>query len=63
MNPRVTWRRSSWCSGPHSTCVEVAVARLATRVRDAKQEDGPVLSFDADAWLVFVGRLTRERPS
>lgn len=52
------WRRSSYCSGANSTCVEVALAGAAARVRDAKRPDGSTLSFDTDAWRVFLRYAT-----
>jgi uncharacterized protein DUF397 len=53
------WRRSSYCSGANSTCVEVAVGAV-TLVRDAKRPDGPVLCFGSAAWRVFLrGRADR----
>jgi uncharacterized protein DUF397 len=50
------WRRSSYCVGANSSCVEVAITRPAARVRDTKQSNGPVLSFGRDAWREFVWR-------
>jgi len=48
--PRV-FRRSSYCG--NSTCVEVATAN-DVHVRDGKNPSGPVLSFDAGPWRVFL---------
>jgi hypothetical protein len=52
------WRRSSYCSGANSSCVEVALTRPAARVRDTKQPAGPTLCFDTGAWRVFVRHAT-----
>ncbi|MFJ9696501.1 DUF397 domain-containing protein [Kitasatospora sp. NPDC101183] len=48
------WRKSSY-SAQANDCVETG--RLASggmAVRDSKDEDGPVLAFEADAWASFV---------
>lgn len=48
-----TFRRSSFCTDAHG-CVEVAVADGRVVVRDAKQADGPELTFDRAEWRAFV---------
>ncbi|MFI7644153.1 DUF397 domain-containing protein [Nonomuraea sp. NPDC049400] len=48
------WRKSSFCNGA-STCVEVApLADGWVGVRDAKEQDGPVLIFSAVEFAAFV---------
>ena len=47
----VAWKRASKCSA--GTCVEVALAS-SVLVRDAKDPDGPSLSFSATSWTAFV---------
>lgn len=46
------WRASSHSNA--TNCVEVASGVL---VRDSKDPDGPVLSFDAEVWAAFTARL------
>jgi hypothetical protein len=50
----VTWKKSSW-SAHNGNCVEVA-ALSASRVgvRDSKDADSPVLTFDRGAWRQFL---------
>ncbi|MBQ1052068.1 DUF397 domain-containing protein [Micromonospora sp. C51] len=52
------WRKSSRSSQANE-CVEVAVGRSGVGVRDSKDPAGPVLSFDAYAWRVFVAAPPR----
>ncbi|MFF5215195.1 DUF397 domain-containing protein [Micromonospora sp. NPDC000442] len=50
----VRWKKSRR-SGSNDQCVEVAVGlSRGVGVRDSKDPAGPVLSFDAYAWRVFV---------
>lgn len=53
----VTWRKSTRSNGS-GDCVEVA-DNLAGRVglRDSKDPTGAVLTFDAEAWSLFVRSL------
>jgi hypothetical protein len=53
-----TWRKSTRSGGNGGDCVEVA-DNLAgvVAVRDSKDPDGPVLTFDRDAWRDFVEGL------
>lgn len=47
------WRRSEFCGS--QACVEVAKpAADVLLVRDAKNPQGPVLSFDRAEWDAFV---------
>lgn len=48
----VGFTRSSYC-GNGAACVEVAVSD-GVLVRDSKDPDGPVLSFDAGEWSAFL---------
>ena len=48
------WRRSSYCVGAATTCVEVATDATNVLVRDSKEPEGPVLRFSHDEWLMFV---------
>jgi len=48
-----TWQRSEFCGS--QACVEVArTAPDEFLVRDAKNPEGPVLSFDRTEWDAFV---------
>lgn len=48
------WKRSSFCA--NGACVEVQMleAGAGVLVRDSKQDQGPVLSFDAEEWRAFT---------
>ncbi|MEH1016052.1 DUF397 domain-containing protein [Micromonospora sp. CPCC 206060] len=47
------WRKSSR-SGGDGDCVEVAGFADAVGVRDSKDRQGPVLTYDPGAWANFV---------
>ncbi|XVU25852.1 DUF397 domain-containing protein [Actinoplanes sp. CA-054009] len=46
------WQRSRRCSS--GTCVEVAQADGNILVRDSKNPEGAILSFDPSEWRAFV---------
>lgn len=46
------FRRSSYCNV--GACVEVAIADGSVSVRDAKNDEGPVLNFTPEEWEAFV---------
>lgn len=46
------FRRSSYCDS--GACVEVAQTKNGALVKDAKNPDGPVLSFKPDSWKAFT---------
>jgi len=48
------WVRSTYCSGPNSTCVEVTVGMNQVGVRDGKEKNGSVLLFSIDEWYTFI---------
>ena len=53
-----TWRKSSRSGSNGGACVEVADNRVGrVLVRDSKDQQGPVLAFDPEAWRAFVGDL------
>ena len=55
----VRWRKSSFSGGEgggNDTCVEVAVVRSATAVRDSKNTTGPVLVLPTTAWNALLHR-------
>jgi len=48
------WRKSSFCSGADSTCVEVAEFDMGwVAVRDSKDPSGPALVFTPEEWEAF----------
>jgi hypothetical protein len=49
------WRKSSHSSGTGGQCVEVAAFSPSVAVRDSKNPDGPMLTFDAPTWAAFTG--------
>jgi hypothetical protein len=50
------WRKSSYSGSNGGECVEVA-ANDAVFVRDTTDRSGPVLTFTADAWRMFVSTV------
>jgi len=48
------WRKSSYCQGASTTCVEVARHRDGVKVRDSKDPYGHTLSFSVEEWRTFV---------
>jgi hypothetical protein len=50
------WRKSSF-SGQNGSCLETASNSGAVLVRDTTDRNGPMLTFSAEAWQVFVGGL------
>jgi hypothetical protein len=48
------WRRSSFCQGSDSTCVEVAISPSSVAVRDSKEPHGPLLHFTEPEWRAFL---------
>jgi hypothetical protein len=53
------WRKSTRSGSNGGDCVEIADNLPAVVVvRDSKDPDGPVLTFDRDQWRAFI-RATR----
>lgn len=50
----LTWFKSSYSSSSGDSCVEVATAPDAVRVRDSKLERSPVFAVPPAAWAGFV---------
>jgi hypothetical protein len=54
------WRKSSRSSGNGGDCVEVAGNLPGViGVRDSKDRQGPVLTFEPAAWRSFVAEVIR----
>lgn len=51
------WRKSSYSTDTGTDCVEVALAPEWIVVRDSKDPDGPVLSFEPKVFAAFLARL------
>lgn len=63
-SPRSTgrqWRKSSYSGAQDQNCVEVAHATRSVAVRDSKDPDGPVLTFDLPTFGAFVLRAKGNR--
>ncbi|MFJ3661761.1 DUF397 domain-containing protein [Streptomyces sp. NPDC090119] len=55
-DPELDWFKSSHSDGPDgNSCVEVARAPRAIRVRDSKHTPGPELALTRDTWTAFLG--------
>lgn len=52
------WRKSNR-SGDNGACVETRYADGTAQVRDSKDVDGPVLTFDPAQWTTFITSLKR----
>lgn len=51
------WHKSTRSNGQGGDCVEVAERPGVVYVRDSKDQDGPVLTFEAADWRTFVESL------
>jgi hypothetical protein len=52
------WRKSTRSNNGGDSCVEVADNLSGVvGVRDSKDRQGPVLTFDPEAWRAFVGTV------
>jgi hypothetical protein len=52
--PESAWFTSSYSGANNGNCVEVALQPEAVHVRDSKDRQGAVLSFDTDSWAAFT---------
>jgi hypothetical protein len=50
----LTWFKSSYSGSEGDSCVEVAIAPAAVRVRDSKDQRSPELAVSPAAWDDFV---------
>jgi hypothetical protein len=56
----ITWRKSSYSNQDGGACLEVCDDIPAVvPVRDSKNQSGPVLIFEVDAWSSFVSAVRR----
>jgi hypothetical protein len=55
------WRKSSHSSGTGGECVEVAALSPSVAVRDSKNPDGPMLTFDNATWAAFTAVIKAGR--
>jgi hypothetical protein len=51
------WRKSTYSEGNGGSCVETASSGSVILVRDTTDRDGGTLTFSADVWQEFTGRL------
>ncbi|ONI70534.1 hypothetical protein ALI144C_48750 [Actinosynnema sp. ALI-1.44] len=56
MNRRIEWRTSTF-SVANNDCVQLAVDRALTRVRDSKTPDAGTLVFDRECFATFLAVL------
>ncbi|MBQ1104475.1 DUF397 domain-containing protein [Streptomyces sp. 404i] len=56
-----TWRKSSYSNQDGGQCLEVADGFApVVPVRDSKNPHGPVLTFAADGWSLFVSAVRND---
>jgi hypothetical protein len=48
------WRKSTYSGSNGGDCVEAALLPGVIAVRDSKDQQGPVLTFPAEAWSAFT---------
>jgi hypothetical protein len=53
------WLKSSYSGANTTECVEAAFVASGVLVRDSKQGNGPVVVVRPQAWLEFIGSLSR----
>ncbi len=51
------WRKSSYSGGNGGDCVELAHTTATLLVRDSKNPDGPVLTFEKSSVAGFLSAL------
>lgn len=54
---KAVWRKSSRSGGSGGQCVELAVSRGFTAVRDSKNPNGPLIVFSMNAFDSFLTGL------
>jgi hypothetical protein len=55
------WRKSSHSGDTGGECVEVAALSPSVAVRDSKNPDGPMLTFDNATWAAFTSVIKAGR--
>ena len=55
---RATWRKASY-SGDQGACVELADLATVVGVRDSKDPEGPILTFDRQAVAALTTRIRK----
>ena len=50
------WRKSSYSGDNGGACVEIA-STDAVLVRDTANRSGPIVTFDARAWRMFISSI------
>jgi hypothetical protein len=53
----LTWRKSSYSNANNGDCVEIALTRGATAVRDSKAPASGHLRLAPQAWRAFLAKL------
>ncbi len=56
------WTRSSYCNEAGCSCVEVAIRHAVVRLRDSKNQRGPVLRCGLTAWSGFLAWTSARQP-
>lgn len=51
------WFKSTRSAG-NGACVEIAVLQSAVAVRDSKDPNGPILSFETGSWRLFIADVS-----
>jgi hypothetical protein len=55
------WRKSSYSGDTGGECVEIAAVSPSIAVRDSKNPEGPMLTFDAATWAEFTSVIKAGR--
>lgn len=53
------WFRSSYSGPQNNSCVEARITATGVDLRDSKDPEGSVLSFDSGAWRGFLRHVNR----
>jgi hypothetical protein len=57
------WAKSSYSDPNGGNCVQARQPRSGiVQVRDSKNPDGAVLTFNADSWREFIAAVKASRP-
>ena len=58
----ITWITSSRSGAGNSNCVQVGICDEHVILRDSKDPDGPVLTFDREVWRGFIAWVKHQMP-